>query len=108
MRSCVVGEAGQYVRASRPPLLLFPDGGGCACSSRHQGAASRGQPPHGPASSGSGPAGRGCNESGRGCRILREIESGCVEYLDLQLIHALQIDGRAPLRRIASVLGVSD
>ncbi|MGW5944124.1 AsnC family transcriptional regulator [Streptomyces celluloflavus] len=31
-----------------------------------------------------------------------------MEYLDLQLIHALQIDGRAPLRRIASVLGVSD
>ncbi|MFE5533541.1 AsnC family transcriptional regulator [Embleya sp. NPDC056538] len=31
-----------------------------------------------------------------------------MEYLDLQLIHALRIDGRAPLRRIASVLGVSD
>ncbi|MEU2672786.1 Lrp/AsnC family transcriptional regulator [Streptomyces sp. NPDC007164] len=31
-----------------------------------------------------------------------------MEYIDLQLINALQIDGRAPLRRIASVLGVSD
>ncbi|MCX4681762.1 Lrp/AsnC family transcriptional regulator [Streptomyces sp. NBC_01433] len=31
-----------------------------------------------------------------------------MESLDLQLIHALRIDGRAPLRRIASVLGVSD
>ncbi|MFI1384083.1 Lrp/AsnC family transcriptional regulator [Embleya sp. NPDC020886] len=31
-----------------------------------------------------------------------------MEYLDLQLLHALKIDGRAPLRRIASVLGVSD
>ncbi|MGC0419418.1 Lrp/AsnC family transcriptional regulator [Embleya sp. AB8] len=31
-----------------------------------------------------------------------------MEYLDLQLIHALKIDGRAPLRRIASALGVSD
>ncbi|MFG2629597.1 Lrp/AsnC family transcriptional regulator [Streptomyces sp. NPDC048473] len=31
-----------------------------------------------------------------------------MESLDLQLIHALKIDGRAPLRRIASVLGVSD
>ncbi|MFF8914772.1 Lrp/AsnC family transcriptional regulator [Streptomyces sp. NPDC015032] len=31
-----------------------------------------------------------------------------MESIDLQLIHALKIDGRAPLRRIASVLGVSD
>ncbi|WP_329560777.1 Lrp/AsnC family transcriptional regulator [Kitasatospora sp. NBC_01266] len=31
-----------------------------------------------------------------------------MESLDLQLVHALQIDGRAPLRRIASVLGVSE
>ncbi|MEE1805387.1 Lrp/AsnC family transcriptional regulator [Streptomyces sp. BE133] len=31
-----------------------------------------------------------------------------MECIDLQLIHALQIDGRAPLRRLASVLGVSD
>ncbi|MER5985947.1 Lrp/AsnC family transcriptional regulator [Streptomyces sp. NPDC001787] len=31
-----------------------------------------------------------------------------MESLDLQLIHALEIDGRAPLRRIASALGVSD
>ncbi|WP_250304324.1 MULTISPECIES: Lrp/AsnC family transcriptional regulator [unclassified Streptomyces] len=31
-----------------------------------------------------------------------------MESIDLQLIHALRIDGRAPLRRIASVLEVSD
>ncbi|MFD4395367.1 Lrp/AsnC family transcriptional regulator [Kitasatospora sp. NPDC058478] len=31
-----------------------------------------------------------------------------MESLNLRLIHALQIDGRAPLRRIASVLGVSE
>ncbi|MEU3215010.1 AsnC family transcriptional regulator [Streptomyces sp. NPDC006971] len=31
-----------------------------------------------------------------------------MEFLDLQLVHALKTDGRAPLRRIASVLGVSD
>lgn len=31
-----------------------------------------------------------------------------METLNLQLVHALQIDGRAPLRRIASVLGVSE
>lgn len=30
------------------------------------------------------------------------------DELDLQLIHALQIDGRAPFSRIAEVLGVSD
>lgn len=31
-----------------------------------------------------------------------------LDPLDLKLLHALQIDGRAPFSRIAEVLGVSD
>ena len=33
---------------------------------------------------------------------------GTLDALDLKLLHALQIDGRAPFSRIAEVLGVSD
>ncbi|MCZ1008690.1 Lrp/AsnC family transcriptional regulator [Streptomyces lydicus] len=35
-------------------------------------------------------------------------KSGGFDALDLQLVHALQLDGRAPFSRIAAVLGVSD
>jgi DNA-binding Lrp family transcriptional regulator len=31
-----------------------------------------------------------------------------IDRLDRQLLHALQIDGRAPFRRLASVLGASE
>lgn len=34
--------------------------------------------------------------------------SSGVDPLDLRILHALQLDGRAPFRRIADVLGVSD
>ncbi|MBH1937292.1 Lrp/AsnC family transcriptional regulator [Streptomyces sp. AV19] len=34
--------------------------------------------------------------------------SAAVDPLDLRILHALQLDGRAPFRRIADVLGVSD
>ena len=36
------------------------------------------------------------------------MESLTADELDRQLMHALQVDGRAPLSRIAAVLGVSD
>lgn len=36
------------------------------------------------------------------------MESLTVDELDRKLVHALQVDGRAPLSRIAAVLGVSD
>jgi DNA-binding Lrp family transcriptional regulator len=39
---------------------------------------------------------------------LAEVESTTLDSLDRQLLHALAIDGRAPFRRIAAVLGVSD
>ncbi|MEI5097572.1 Lrp/AsnC family transcriptional regulator [Streptomyces sp. PmtG] len=35
-------------------------------------------------------------------------ESGGPDALDLQLLHALELDGRAPFARIAAALGVSD
>lgn len=38
----------------------------------------------------------------------RPAEMDSLDELDRQLIHALQVDGRAPLSRIAAVLGVSD
>jgi DNA-binding Lrp family transcriptional regulator len=36
------------------------------------------------------------------------VESATLDHLDRQLLHALTIDGRAPFRRIAGVLDVSD
>ncbi|MFE0107314.1 Lrp/AsnC family transcriptional regulator [Streptomyces sp. NPDC059009] len=36
------------------------------------------------------------------------VESSALDELDLKLLHALEIDGRAPFSRIAAVLGVSD
>jgi DNA-binding Lrp family transcriptional regulator len=36
------------------------------------------------------------------------VESGVLDELDRGLVHALQIDGRAPFARIAAVLGVSE
>ncbi|MEV4336445.1 Lrp/AsnC family transcriptional regulator [Streptomyces sp. NPDC049590] len=36
------------------------------------------------------------------------MESGTFDLLDLQLLSALEVDGRAPFSRIAAVLGVSD
>jgi DNA-binding Lrp family transcriptional regulator len=36
------------------------------------------------------------------------VESPSLDALDLKLLHALQVDGRAPFSRIAEVLGVSD
>ncbi|MFC8676986.1 Lrp/AsnC family transcriptional regulator [Streptomyces griseorubiginosus] len=36
------------------------------------------------------------------------LEYGVLDPLDLKLLHALQLDGRAPFNRIAAVLGVSD
>lgn len=36
------------------------------------------------------------------------MESDVFDDLDLQLLHALEVDGRAPFSRIAGVLGVSD
>lgn len=36
------------------------------------------------------------------------MDSDTPDRLDLQLVHALQLDGRAPFSRIAEVLGVSD
>ncbi|WP_327178595.1 Lrp/AsnC family transcriptional regulator [Streptomyces sp. NBC_01335] len=36
------------------------------------------------------------------------MESHDLDELDLRLVHALQLDGRAPLKHVAEVLGVSD
>ncbi|MFB9839453.1 AsnC family transcriptional regulator, partial [Actinoallomurus acaciae] len=36
------------------------------------------------------------------------MESVMLDQVDLQLVHALHLDGRAPFSRIAEVLGVSD
>ncbi|WP_432182409.1 Lrp/AsnC family transcriptional regulator [Streptomyces sp. NBC_00063] len=36
------------------------------------------------------------------------MKSPALDHLDLQVLHALQLDGRAPFSRIAAVLGVSD
>lgn len=53
-----------------------------------------GQPPGGPGQPPSGPSSPG--------------GSAGFDALDRQLVHALQLDGRAPFSRIAAVLGVSD
>lgn len=39
---------------------------------------------------------------------LDEVESPTLDHLDRQVLHALAVDGRAPFRRIAALLGVSD
>ncbi|WP_405943979.1 AsnC family protein [Streptomyces sp. NBC_00932] len=36
------------------------------------------------------------------------MESGCYDEIDLQILHALHLDARAPFFRIASVIDVSD
>ncbi|WP_405913206.1 MULTISPECIES: AsnC family protein [unclassified Streptomyces] len=36
------------------------------------------------------------------------MESGCYDEIDLQILHALHLDARAPFSRIASVIDVSD
>ncbi|MBV7671621.1 AsnC family transcriptional regulator [Streptomyces halstedii] len=51
--------------------------------------------------------------AGLSCRIatstrLPGVEVNPLDDLDLRLVHALQLDGRAPLTSIADVLGVSD
>ncbi|WP_370672241.1 Lrp/AsnC family transcriptional regulator [Streptomyces sp. PpalLS-921] len=51
--------------------------------------------------------------AGPSCRIttstrLPGVEVNPLDALDLRLVHALQLDGRAPLTSIADVLGVSD